>query len=266
LSVNSEIREIKTAVILGAGNVAWHFGHSLSENGIRIVQVCNRTDSKGKALAESLGAQYINKPEETDKNADLLILALSDDVIGSVACSLGFIKNSILVHTAGSVPMDILAVSATNSGVIYPLQTFSAARQVDFRQVPLLLEANNTIVLDSLSTLASRLSQRVYAVNSENRMKLHLAAVLSSNFTNHLLFLSEKLLADQDLPFDLLKALMFETVSKAFESGPEGAQTGPAIRGNNKVIEKHLRLLEKHPEISNVYKVLSDSISRLVKL
>jgi len=260
LSANSKIGEIRTAVILGAGNIAWHLGHCLYENGIAIKQIYNRTATQGKALADSLQTQYTSSIDDVDRSSDITILAVSDDIIGSLACSLGFLRSGILVHTAGAVPMEVLSVNATNFGVIYPLQTFTKGKHILFRNVPLFVEANDEQVREKIWALAIRLSGNVYYMNSEDRMNLHLAAVVSSNFSNYLLSLSEKILGSRGLSFDLLKPLMMETLSKAFEKGPVIAQTGPAARGNKKVIEKHLKLLEQYPEIKEVYKMLSDLI------
>lgn len=258
--MNSEKTGIKSAIVIGAGNVAWHLGHSLLLNGIRITAVVNRTKSRGKQLADSLGANYAATFEEAGSEADIIILAVSDDVIASVACSAGFIRSGILVHTAGTVPMNVLSGNAANFGVIYPLQTFSAGRKLNFKNIPLLLEASNNKVYESLNELASRLSDNVMPMTSDNRMIIHLSAVLTSNFPNHLFTLSEKLLSAHGLSLTLLKPLLEETVEKAFSNGPALSQTGPAIRGNEKIIEKHLKLLEKYPEIREIYKVLSASI------
>ncbi|HEX2394159.1 MAG TPA: DUF2520 domain-containing protein [Bacteroidales bacterium] len=258
--MNSEKIEINSAIIIGAGNVAWHLGHSLLESGIKINAVVNRTESRGRQLANSLGTKYANTIEDTGNVADLIILAVSDDVIANVACSTGFLKSGILVHTAGAVSMNVLSINATDFGVIYPLQTFTAGRKLNFRHIPLLLEASSKNVFESLNKLASRLSDHVMPMTSENRMIVHLAAVLSSNFPNHLFTLSEKILSGHGLSFSLLKPLLEETISKALSNGPAVSQTGPAVRGNEKIIKKHLKLLEKYPEIREVYKILSANI------
>jgi predicted short-subunit dehydrogenase-like oxidoreductase (DUF2520 family) len=252
-------------IIIGAGNMAWHLGYNFLANGVNVAAICSRTESRGKALAESLGAVYSTAYIDIGRKADLVILAVSDDEIENVASSLGFLSSEILIHTAGAVSIDVLSSRAVFYGVIYPLQTLTAGRKLDFRNIPLMIEASNQNVYEKLVKFSARLSDRVYEMSSEDRMILHLSAVISSNFSNHLLSLSEKILQDHGISFSLLKPLLEETVSKAFEAGPALSQTGPAVRGNRKVIEKHLLLLEKYPEIAPLYKILSESIKSKYK-
>ena len=248
-------------VIIGAGNVAWHLGHCFANNGIKIVQVVNRTESKGMLLANSLGAAYTDSIRNADTTADLYLIAISDDAIGHfIDKDLFKVENKIVVHTAGGVNIDVFAGKARNYGILYPLQSFSKDRPVEFRTVPFLVEANNMENLVIIKTLASKLSEYVYHVDSIQRLYIHLSAVIASNFTNHLFTISERILRDQKLSFDLLKPLIRETVLKAMEMPPAEAQTGPAIRGNDKVIERHLAVLQQYPEIREVYKILTKSI------
>lgn len=247
-------------MLIGAGNVAWHMGHVLSRQGIKILQVCNRSAPPGFELAESLGSVYVKDLSDVNRETDIIIIAVSDDVIGKLACSLGFLKYGILVHTAGGVHIDVLSANATSYGVFYPLQTFTKGRPLDFKSIPLIIEANDAGTLARLRKLAVCFSDKVYEMNSEIRMILHLTAVLTSNFSNHLIALSEIILKEHKLPLDLLNSLLTETLSKAFDTGPGKAQTGPAVRGNRKVIEKHLELLRKYPQIQKVYLTLSESL------
>jgi predicted short-subunit dehydrogenase-like oxidoreductase (DUF2520 family) len=255
------VRHIKTAVILGAGNVAWHFGHQLIRTGIRILQVVNRTAESGQSLASSLDAAFTGSTIGIIPDADLYLIAVTDDAIGKIAETGCFRQNKgLIVHTAGSVNIDIFSGKAINYGVLYPLQTFTRKRPVSFAEIPLLIEANNRENFALIQELANELSDNIIHADSGQRMYTHLAAVMASNFTNHLFALSAKLLNDHHLPFDLLIPLMKETIDKAISMSPEDAQTGPAIRGNRAIIEKHMALLELYPEIKKIYSILSESI------
>jgi len=253
-------KEILTAVIIGAGNVAWHLGHCLVNNGLKVTQVYNRSYLTGKILAESLGASFTSKVGEIDHTADIHIVAISDDAISSFLGTDNFMGVNLVVHTAGSVPMDVFSGQSINYGVIYPLQTFTKERDIDFKKVPLLIEANTISGLKMIESLAQRLSLKVYHVNSEIRLRIHLAAVIASNFTNHLFSITEKLLEKEQLSITLLKPLIEETVAKAFELSPLKAQTGPAIRHNQDIIGKHKLLLKQFPHVLHIYEVMSDSI------
>ena len=255
--------DINKTVILGAGNVAWHLGHGLLKNGISVVQVYNRNPEHGRSLADSLKAKYIDSPDKLIKNAGLYVIAVSDDAIGSLAGQLAISEGGLLVHTAGGVEMDVLSGINESYGVLYPLQTFTKERPVDFSRIPLLIEANNPANLGKLKQLALILSQRVYEVSSEDRQILHLAAVIASNFSNHLMACADNILKHRKLSLELLEPLMLETVAKAFAVTPLKAQTGPAVRGNTKLMEKHIAMLRPYPEIKEIYRLISDNIIKL---
>jgi predicted short-subunit dehydrogenase-like oxidoreductase (DUF2520 family) len=260
LTETGNSKEIRAAVIMGAGNLAWHLGHHLLKAGIQIVQVFNRTPEAGRLLATELNASYTSVLDFTTKNADLYILTVSDDAIVSILDNGWFNGKQLVVHTAGSVSMNVFSGKVKNHGVLYPLQTFTKGKPVDFAQIPFFVEANTAENLKRIKEFALKLTERVYEIDSEKRIFLHLAAVIASNFTNHIFALSEKVLQEQNLPFELLKPLIQETVAKAFFMSPLLAQTGPAIRGNIQVIERHMALLEHHPEIKELYRVISESI------
>ena len=251
---------------MGAGNLAWHLGHHLVKAGIQVVQVYNRTPEPGELLAAELNSSFTDRLDCLTENADLYILAVSDDAICRVLDNGWFNRGHLVVHTSGSVAMDVFAGKAINYGILYPLQTFTKGKAVDFSQIPLFVEANNVENLNRIEHFAMKLSGSVYEVDSEKRMYLHLAAVIASNFSNHLFALTEKLMHEQNLSFDFLKPLIHETVAKAMVMSPLKAQTGPAIRGNTAVIEKHLALLEHHPEIRELYRVITESIITIADL
>jgi len=255
--------DIDRTVIIGAGNVAWHLGHVLLKKGIEVVQVYNRSPEHGRSLAHSLKAEYIDTADKIVNDADLYVMAISDDAIGSLAGKLAVSECGMLVHTAGGVEMDVLSGINESYGVLYPLQTFTRERPVDFSRIPLLIEANSPKNLGKLKQLALLLSHRVYEVSSEDRLILHLAAVIASNFSNHMMACAGEILKDSKMPLEILEPLMLETIAKAFDVTPLKAQTGPAVRGNFKLIEKHMAMLGAYPEIKGIYQLISDNIIKL---
>ncbi|MCL4482657.1 MAG: DUF2520 domain-containing protein, partial [Bacteroidetes bacterium] len=172
------------------------------------------------------------------------------------------IREQLIVHTAGSVSMNILATVSKNYGVFYPLQTLSKQKEVDFSSVPICIEANSAENLAKLRALAAIISDQVVQVDSMQRKQLHLAAVFVSNFVNHFYSIGEKLLLEKQLDFDLLKPLIMETANKAMHHSPRTVQTGPAIRNNKTIMDHHLKMLEQHPEWQKLYELISRDISR----
>jgi predicted short-subunit dehydrogenase-like oxidoreductase (DUF2520 family) len=166
------------------------------------------------------------------------------------------------MHTAGSVALDVFKGRTGNFGVFYPLMTFTAGKPVDFSFVPVALEANTKENLAKINNLASGVTGSIYHLDSEQRMFLHLAAVISSNFSNHMLVMAEKIMKEHHLNLEMLKPLLEETLEKSFVMSPHLAQTGPAVRGNKVTISKHLALLGDHPDIRELYRMISDHIGK----
>ena len=252
--------------LIGAGNVATCLGPRLKEAGHEITAVYSRTVDSARALADRLGATYT-----TDLNAvpasDAAIVMLKDDALKELAPAIAdSLKDSLLLHTAGSVSMDIwYTAGAMKYGVLYPMQTFSKTSVIDWSQVPLFIEGSSDQTLDSIRELALTVSPDVTVLSSEGRRKLHLAAVFTCNFSNHMYAIAQKLLADEGVPFRVMLPLVRETARKVETISPQDAQTGPAIRGDRKVIDEHLELLKAYPEYAELYRLISIDINKDLK-
>ncbi len=250
-------------VFIGAGNLATHLAKALYRKGFRIEQVYSRTELSASKLAEVVEATYTTQLAEVVKGAQLYIVALNDAAFLKLLPEMVLGRQHALwVHTAGSLPMYVWEGVTERYGVFYPLQTFSMRREVKFAEIPIFIEAHQAEDEIFLKKIAARLSKRVYETTSEERKWLHLAAVFSCNFTNHLYALTEKWLNKKELSFDVLLPLIDETVCKVHELSPRDAQTGPALRNDENIINTHLRMLADEPEMQELYRLLSDSIHR----
>ena len=198
--------------------------------------------------------------QNLNTNADLYLIAVKDSAIQEVLENLRLTEDKLIVHTAGSVPMEILEGFSDNYGVFYPLQTFSKTKKVDYSIIPICIEANHPSNLMKLQELAVKLSGTVRQINSEERKTLHLAAVFVNNFVNHFYAMGAEILHDKKLNFDLLKPLIGETAGKIESLHPNKAQTGPAKRNDKNVINAHLKMLEDKPEFQKIYSFVTESI------
>ena len=246
-----------TIVFLGFGNVNFHLINTLyKHNKDSVIQVYNRSEI-------SLNKELNNIPFTTDlskiKEADLYIIGIPDDAIAAFSETLP-LKNKLVVHTSGSVSMEALS-KRNRKGVFYPLQTFSKNREVNFNTIPICIEAKEEADLELLTNLGKSLSEKVVEIDSDERSKLHLAAVFVNNFVNHLYAIGDDILGNNELSFDLLHPLIEETASKVKTLSPSEVQTGPARRGDQKTIEKHLHLLKEGPE-SELYQQLTESLMK----
>lgn len=248
-------------VIVGSGNVATHLALAFLDADIEVSQVWSNNYGNALNLAAKVSAQAIESLNEVDNDADLLVIAIKDDAIAETLARLVHFKG-IIVHTAGSVNLNVFGNKIKNFGVLYPLQTFSKDKTLDFRIIPLCVEANNHETLAFIKAVAIKLSDKVEEIDSERRKVLHLSAVFACNFTNHLYALAANLLAENDLKFDLIKPLIKETASKILTTTPKNAQTGPAVRNDEQTLKSHEAMLVKQPALLEIYKTLSNSIKK----
>lgn len=251
---------IENAVIIGAGNLATQLAMAFDEKGINIRQVYSRTPVKAMELAQKVKARSTSELSQVVNGADIYVIAVKDSAIEEVLKGLPIDKASLVVHTAGSIPMNILNGFTHRYGVFYPLQTFSVTRKANFSDIPLCLEASETEVFTKLKTLAYRISSSVQAISSEERKRLHLAAVFVNNFVNHMYAIGSGILEQSNLDFQLLKPLIRETAKKIESMHPFDAQTGPAKRMDQLVIGNHLNMLEGQPEWQKIYSFVTESI------
>ena len=246
-------------VIIGSGNVATHLTEALNSKH-NIVSVYSRKKENAGQLAEKFKANATDNIQDIPSDADFYIISVKDDAISEITALMPKV-DGIVAHTAGSVPMDILN-KFRSYGVLYPFQTFSKDKAINFRDVPVLIEGNTEETTKKLTDLAESLTKKVFEVSSEQRLVLHLTAVFSCNFVNHFYHIAENILQKADLPFELLLPLIDETAKKVRVKRPFDAQTGPAVRNDTQTIEKHIDILLKLNEkkTASLYREISDHI------
>lgn len=249
-------------VFVGAGNLATNLAKALYRKGFRIVQVYSRTEESARSLAETVEAEYTTDLKEINPSARLYIVSLKDSAFMELLSAIvdGKKQDALMVHTAGSLPMSVWQGHTEHYGVFYPMQTFSKQREVDFREIPFFIEASSSEDRELLKAVAATLSEQVYEADSEQRKSLHLAAVFTCNFTNHMYALAAELLEKYQLPFGVMLPLIDETARKVHELKPKSAQTGPAIRYDENIINNHLDMLSDDPEMQKLYELVSRSI------
>lgn len=250
-------------VLIGAGNLATHLGKALHAAGHDMVQVFSRTMQSAETLASLLDAEPLTDMAQVRDDADVYIFSVKDSALEQLVSQLCGGEKKVLLHTAGSMPMSVFRGKALHYGVLYPMQTFSKQREVDFSIIPCFIEANDEFALKQIEGLAGQISHRVYQLSSEDRKYLHLSAVFACNFANHCYAASQELLQQHGIPFDVMLPLIDETAAKVHGMTPKEAQTGPAVRYDENVIGKQIRLLENQPYFQKIYDCMSKSIHEL---
>lgn len=250
---------MKRIVIIGSGNVADALTRALSHAGLPPIQIFARNRAKAAQIATVCGCPFSADPRELAV-ADLYIIAVADKAIRSIATGLEF-GGSVVAHTAGSVGIDVFPSNVRNAAVFYPLQTFTRGREVDFRQVPILIEGNNTLSVECVRDVADTLSDTVVEADSQKRALVHIAAVFTNNFTNYMYTVGEQLTREAGFDFSLLKPLILETARKAVDSrSPSDVQTGPAVRNDFQTRALHCEMLSNKPYLQNIYINISKNI------
>lgn len=250
----------KRVILIGAGNVAHHLAPALLKAGVNLCQIYSRTIESARELGMKTGITYTSDVCAVYPDGDIYIFCVSDDVLLSVFKSIRINKEALVLHTSGSMPMDVFKSLSKKQGVLYPLQTFTKKRELDFREIPLCIEASAPPVLKELRNMAEMISGNVQEISSEKRKCLHLAAVFANNFTNHLYGIAGRLLEEEGMDFNMLRPLIFETAHKVMLMTPDNAQTGPAKRGDEGILHMHKAMLKKKKKLSALYTLLSDSL------
>ena len=252
------MQEIKTIGFVGSGNVATNLAMALYNKGFPISGICNRTASNARFLAKKVKSKKIDAPKSLIDSSDLIILAVSDDAIENMGKELAN-SGTPVVHTSGLKPMEALKGIPT-IGVFYPLQSLKKDSIMNFRDIPILIESNDSEFKSSLIQLAKGIADRVEYLDSSQRAQLHLAAVFANNFTNKLFAISQEICHENKIPFDLLHPLVLKTAEQVTKGRASHFQTGPAIRKDDETIQKHLELLKENEKIKELYIQITELI------
>lgn len=250
------MKHISNIAIVGSGNAAYHFAAAFQQLDDVTVTVYARSEEKGVALANATSAKTGSLKELSSAKHDAVLLTVTDQSIQTVSELAP--KNTLVLHCSGATSLS--SIKQECAGILYPLQTMSKSKAVDFSTVPILIESNSEQHKPLLENLAKRLSEKVLWMSSEKRLKVHLAAVFACNFSNFMMASAQRFLAKEQIPFELLHTLIAETCAKAMAIGPEAAQTGPAIRGDKNVLAIHETMLEEDPELLHIYQIISNLI------
>ena len=230
-------------VIIGRGNVASNLDYAFRKKGVACQMVSSRE-----------GLEHVPA-------ANVYIYAVKDEALPQVAAQVVNKEKSLHLHTSGSMPMSVFGADKPHAGVFYPFQTFSKARLIeDFSTVPVFFEARGIDDISAVYSLALTITSHVYETTQHDRERLHVAGVFTNNFTNLMYTMAAELLQNTHIPFSALLPLIDETAAKIHTLSPREAQTGPARRGDENVMNHHMELLSE--EQREIYRLLSEAIKK----
>ena len=244
-------------VIIGSGNVAYHLAKAFTQNNIEVSQIFGRNEVELNKISEELNIPYSTK-ELAD--ADLYLISVSDSAVEQVS-DLIKTEKALVAHTSGSLPIETLNGDYRKAS-FYPLQTFSKTKNLEYSKIPFFIEAENQIDEKSLFELASLISDHVETSDYEKRKYIHLTAVFACNFVNHLFARAKEISDSQDLDFNYFIPLIDETVEKIHHLEPKSAQTGPAVRGDERILKLHEELITNDEHLK-IYNTMNESIQKM---
>ena len=247
-------------VIIGSGNVAYHLAKAFQENRIPVSQLFGRNENDLKFISEQLQIPFSTTQLQ---DADLYLICVSDGSISEVS-KLITKENCLVAHTSGSLPKEILEGNFRKAS-FYPLQTFSKSKKLDYKEVPFFVESDDENDLELLKNLALNISKKVMISSYEKRKYIHLTAVFACNFVNHLFARAKEISDSQEIPFDYFLPLIKETTAKIEILEPKLAQTGPAIRNDERVLKAHEDLITDEEQLK-IYKIMNESIKKMYEL
>ena len=248
--------------LLGSGNVASHLGPALYRAGCKINQVYSPNLNHAELLSSKIDASPVSFPGHIDLESDVFLFMLKDEAVLPLASSLQ-LGGKLLINTSGNSLINLLENSSNRRAIIYPLQTFSKLVPMDLGNISFFIESAIDQDLNILRALSAAFSEKIYLADSALRQQIHLAGVIAANFSNHMYAIASRLLSENGMPFSILDELIKQTVGKALVTNPESAQTGPASRYDQQVLDSQLKLLSAHPEWRQLYHLISQDIQRL---
>lgn len=244
-----------TISIVGSGNMAYQLTSAFVKANYDVKGIYARNAIAAGEIGQFFGVPVFK--DLTSITSNVVFLCVSDDAIDEVSSACGA-SDRILIHTSGSTSLS--AINGDNKGVFYPLQTMTKVSEVEFSKIPIFVTSDQSSISSMLLKLASSISDKVYEVNDDQRLKLHLSAVLTNNFMNHLAVKAKALLESNNLEYEMITPLLEMTFDKITRKPYNMTQTGPAKRGDALVLEKHIALLSNDPYLKEVYEAMSNSI------
>ncbi len=252
-----------TFSIIGAGNIAWFFGKRLAASGHQCKGVYGRNTATVKELADALLSQKHGEISEIrDEDADVCFLAVSDNAIEPIAAKLNF-KKTVLVHMAGALTTDTIKKAAKDYAVLWPIYSILRNNTRSERDIPIAWDVSGDRAKKYVLEMAHAITDNLFEAKDEQRKWLHLSAVITNNFINHLFAINEHICTENKLPASTLQPLIKQTFDRVKAASPFTTQTGPAMRNDNATIEQHLKLLEQQPHLLKVYEAMTGSIKEM---
>lgn len=251
--------------IIGSGNMAHFLGRRLEHSDLPIDAIHSRNREQGKALAQRINAAYRDSIQELEQTADVIFLCVQDDQIASVASSLSTDKDKMIVHHSGTQSLEKIRHYFPKAGIFWPVYAINKTQIAGHRNIPVIISSEDTQVQSFLIRLAEEITNLYQVMPEEKRETLHLMAVMSSNFMNHLATITREFGMEKAVPFEWVLPIIQQTVERMNAGDTAALQTGPAVRNDQLTMKQHMQMLHAHPIWQEIYRSVSQSIIEFYK-
>lgn len=251
--------------IIGTGNMAHFLAKELSAAGHSFQGIWGRNNSAAILLAKQYNTVAHNELQDIkDEDGHFCFLAIRDTAIATFAEQFQ-LKKSTLIHTAGASSIQMLGEHNQNKAVFWPIYSIVSDNMESASHIPIVVEGNTPETEKAVLSIAESISQKAFIASESQRLHLHLAAVFTNNFCNHLMSIAQEICTHQHISFDYLQPIIAQTFERLKTESAKDVQTGPAIRDDKMTMQKHLELLKDSPEWALLYQSLSASIRKMYK-
>ena len=247
---------------IGSGNVATHLALTLHGRGHVIEQVWSRNIEHATLLASRVDAEPINKLSKLNVDANVFILAVSDDALFTLANDIR-VNNALVLHTSGATPMEVLKDCSTRYGVLWSPQSFVRDVALEYSELPFCIEGCDSDTEETIEEFVGIISSHIYHTDLKQRQYLHLSAVFVNNFTNGLYGVAQQICREQNLPFEILHPLILNTARKVTWGDVRYQLTGPAVRKDRKTLDSHRHLLDENPYLQELYNRMTELVVKV---
>lgn len=242
---------------IGYGRLAKHLVPAIQAADIEINQWYVRNESFHDEIRNLFRVDPVSHITELNEDSDLIIMMVSDHAIDDISQALN-LEHTLICHTSGMTSVN--AIAQTERGIFYPLNTFSGLDHSWNCETPIFIQATNHEAYTLLRQLAKKISSNVQLLDESTMPIIHTAAVVSQNFSNHLIAQAETLLESHGQNRKVILPLLESMISNLKLNPARSNQTGPAIRRDQETIEKQIDLLQKNKSLLYIYKSLTRSI------
>lgn len=251
--------------IIGSGNLGTTLFYAFQNHTDYQVRIWGREMKSVSHIDDSMDVTFGQKNiQEVIQKADLIIISVLDDAVDKVSLQIPKSDRYLVCHTSGASSIELLE-NHKRKGIFYPLYSFPNPTNQFERTTPLLLSADYDTDREILLDLASKISDNIHFADDQERLRYHTSAVFSNNFGNHMLSLAYQILNDDNLEKEVLLPIIKQSCENWANGKALQIQSGPAIRDDQKTMEKHLQLLEDEELTREIYMLISKSIQNMYK-